>query len=118
MKETTILLSELAKGIAISSGTVTTASSVFTETVSPGAFVPPPKKRGRKATEKVTEELLEKVSTESPDGEKEKKPIFEGTMKHITLNGYFKVSVAVYSILKRNITRGVNTLLLGPTGVN
>lgn len=64
----------------------------------------------------VTKELLESVTTESSSTEEEKPHL--DRMKHITLNGYFKVSEGVYAIMKRNITRGVNTLLLGPTGVN
>ncbi len=35
----------------------------------------------------------------------------------ITLNDYFKVEEGVYRILERNIMKGTNTLLLGPTGV-
>lgn len=35
----------------------------------------------------------------------------------VTLNGYYKLPEGVYSIMHRNITKGVNTLLLGPTGV-
>lgn len=46
----------------------------------------------------------------------EKKPDFKSG-KYVTLNGYFKVSEGTLAVLKRNITRGVNTLLLGPTGV-
>lgn len=33
------------------------------------------------------------------------------------MNDYFKVEVGIYDIMKRNIKKGVNTLLLGPTGV-
>jgi hypothetical protein len=40
------------------------------------------------------------------------------TEDYIKLNGYFVVNKGVYSIIKRNILRKVNTLLLGPTGVN
>lgn len=35
----------------------------------------------------------------------------------MTLEGYFEVSVGTYTVLKRNIEKKVNTLLLGPTGV-
>lgn len=34
-----------------------------------------------------------------------------------TLNGYFKVEAGIYHLVKRNIEKQVNTLLLGPTGV-
>ena len=75
------------------------------------------KKSSKKKEEfEVTKELLESVTTESSSTEEEKPHL--DRMKHITLNGYFKVSEGVYAIMKRNITRGVNTLLLGPTGVN
>lgn len=36
---------------------------------------------------------------------------------YVTLNKYFKVELGMYKILERNINKGVNTLLLGPTGV-
>ncbi len=35
----------------------------------------------------------------------------------VTLNNYFKVELGIYKIMERNIKKGVNTLLLGPTGV-
>lgn len=61
-------------------------------------------------------ESLVKSSVISDDEKPEPKPDFNSS-KHITLNGYFKVSEGVYAILKRNIKQNVNTLLLGPTGV-
>jgi len=61
-------------------------------------------------------ESLVKSSVIPDDYKEEKKPAFSST-KHITLNGYFRVSEGVYAILKRNIRKNVNTLLLGPTGV-
>ena len=39
------------------------------------------------------------------------------TDDYIKLNGYFVVNKGIYSVIKRNILRKVNTLLLGPTGV-
>jgi nitric oxide reductase NorQ protein len=39
------------------------------------------------------------------------------TKDFITLGGVFKVSTPIYNVLKRNIEKGTNTLLLGPTGV-
>lgn len=36
---------------------------------------------------------------------------------YTTLNGYFKVQSGLLSILQRNVKKGVNTLLLGSTGV-
>ncbi len=49
--------------------------------------------------------------------EKAPKPLFTGSTNFRTLNGYFKVNEGTYAILTRNIKKGVNTLLLGPTGV-
>lgn len=63
-----------------------------------------------------TMESLVKSSVVPDDYKEEKKPAFTST-KHITLNGYFRVSEGIYAILKRNIRKNVNTLLLGPTGV-
>ena len=34
----------------------------------------------------------------------------------ITLNGFFKVHVGTYNILRRNMDKKINTLILGPTG--
>ena len=59
---------------------------------------------------------LIKASTEGKDAKPEVKPPFTST-KYVTLNGYFRVSEGIYAILKRNIVRCTNTLLLGPTGV-
>ena len=63
-----------------------------------------------------TMESLVKSSVVPDDYKEEKKPAFTST-KHIKLNGYFRVSEGIYAILKRNIRKNVNTLLLGPTGV-
>ncbi len=59
---------------------------------------------------------LIEASSPAADGKPEVKPAFNST-RYIKLNGYFRVSEGVYAILKRNIVRSVNTLLLGPTGV-
>lgn len=40
-----------------------------------------------------------------------------GLSPFVTLNGYFKLPRGIYNIMKRNILKGTNTLLLGPTGV-
>lgn len=56
------------------------------------------------------------VSSAVEDEPVEKKPPFESG-KYVTLGGYFRVDQGVYAVLKRNIQRSVNTLLLGPTGV-
>lgn len=73
----------------------------------------------KKATEPLfsAETMVEliKGSTEG-DSKPEPKPEFSSE-KHIKLNGYFMVSEGMYAVLKRNILRNVNTLLLGPTGV-
>lgn len=60
------------------------------------------------------EELVK--SSVGSDEKPEPKPEFSSE-KHIKLNGYFLVSEGMYAVLKRNIQRNVNTLLLGPTGV-
>lgn len=39
----------------------------------------------------------------------------EGT--EVTLNGYFKVELGTYEILKHNIEKNISTLLIGPTGL-
>lgn len=68
-------------------------------------------------TPELTSEKLESImdgSVEEP--EVEKKPPFESG-KYITLGGYFRVDQGVYAVMKRNIQKSVNTLLLGPTGV-
>lgn len=39
------------------------------------------------------------------------------TNEYTTLNGYFQVQKGLLSILQRNVNKGVNTLLLGSTGV-
>jgi len=46
-----------------------------------------------------------------------KKPVSINSNGTTTLNGYFKVKNGLLSVLERNIRSGVNTLLLGPTGV-
>ena len=67
-------------------------------------------------SDSLTAELVdESIGTAKPE-EPEVKPAFSSG-KFLTLNDYFKVSEGVYAILKRNIQRNVNTLLLGPTGV-
>lgn len=80
-------------------------------------------KTDRTSAKKATEPLfsaetmveLIKGSTEG-DSKPEPKPEFSSE-RHIKLNGYFMVSEGMYAVLKRNILRNVNTLLLGPTGV-
>ena len=66
---------------------------------------------------KLTAEGVESLVTSSVEEEPvEKKPPFESG-KYKTLGGYFRVDEGVYAVLKRNIQKSVNTLLLGPTGV-
>ena len=70
-------------------------------------------------TEALMEDLLKTSGGEDEKVKKmlsEKKPEFSSE-KFITLDGYFRVSEGMYAILKRNIVRNVNTLILGPTGV-
>ena len=65
----------------------------------------------------LTAEHVESLVTSAVEDEPvEKKPPFESG-KYVTLGGYFRVDQGVYAVLKRNIQRSVNTLLLGPTGV-
>lgn len=65
----------------------------------------------------LTAEKVESLVTSSVEEEPvEKKPAFESG-KYKTLGGYFRVDEGVYAVLKRNIQKSVNTLLLGPTGV-
>jgi len=66
---------------------------------------------------KLTAEGVESLVTSSVEEEPvEKKPPFISG-KYKTLGGYFRVDEGVYAVLKRNIQKSVNTLLLGPTGV-
>ena len=68
-------------------------------------------------TPTLTAEGVESLVTSAVEEEPvEKKPAFESG-KYKTLGGYFRVDEGVYAVLKRNIQKSVNTLLLGPTGV-
>lgn len=42
-------------------------------------------------------------------------PVSDGG--YVTLNGYFRLETGLYELLKRNVLKAQNTLLLGPTGV-
>jgi MoxR-like ATPase len=53
--------------------------------------------------EELLEKLAEEATTTSGD--------------YVQLNSYFFVPKPLYRIVKRNVEKGVNTLLLGPTGV-
>jgi nitric oxide reductase NorQ protein len=65
----------------------------------------------------LTAEGVESLVTSAVEEEPvEKKPPFISG-KYKTLGGYFRVDEGVYAVLKRNIQKSVNTLLLGPTGV-
>lgn len=44
-----------------------------------------------------------------------KKIVIDG--KEVTLNGYFKVELGTYEILKHNVENIVNTLIVGPSGL-
>lgn len=88
-------------------------------------FKPSKTKASRKTTTKTesptAEDAITKLASASAAGsdaeaKPEVKPAFNSS-KYVTLNGYFRVSEGVYAILKRNIIRSTNTLLLGPTGV-
>ncbi len=76
------------------------------------------KKTAAPKTPPTADDMKKLIEASGPaaDVKPEVKPAFNST-KYIKLNGYFRVSEGVYAILKRNITRSVNTLLLGPTGV-
>lgn len=94
----------------------------LSKTAAPRATAVKKKEEESPITEEPTvptvSELVELVeaSSEEKEAKPEVKPPFNSS-KYITLNKYFRVNEGVYAILKRNIVRGVNTLLLGPTGV-
>lgn len=46
-----------------------------------------------------------------------KKPKVKTEGKEVTLNGFFKVELGTYQILKHNIENKISTLLIGPTGL-
>lgn len=63
----------------------------------------------------MAEEILEISEKLTGETESPKASIESDEFK--TLGGYFKVSSGMYAIMKRNVEKRVNTLLLGPTGV-
>lgn len=64
----------------------------------------------------MTEKTVSSVESKIDLSAKEVKPEFNSG-KFVTLNKYFQVEEGLYAVMKRNLTRSVNTLLLGPTGV-
>jgi nitric oxide reductase NorQ protein len=62
------------------------------------------------------EKTIKSVESKIDLSAKEKKPEFNSG-KFVTLNKYFQVDKGLYAVLKRNIAKSANTLLLGPTGV-
>lgn len=56
------------------------------------------------------------ASAELLDSLKVKKGSIKTTKNKVVLNDYFKIEKGTFEILKRNIEKGVNTLLIGSTG--
>lgn len=79
--------------------------------------------RGRKklAESEVHNKMLELVSEELGKKKKPAKPSKDSKInisgKEVTLNGYFKIELGTFQILKHNIRNKINTLLIGPTGL-
>ncbi len=63
--------------------------------------------------------LSSTISGDEPDSKRavKKEDTALDAKAYLTLNGYFKISKGLHAIVKRNIQKKVNTLLLGPTGV-
>jgi len=70
-----------------------------------------------KAKKKIDEMKLLKIEQEKLKKEEEKKSGIEITGKEVTLNGYFKLELGTFSILKHNVKNNISTLLIGPTGL-
>lgn len=74
-------------------------------------------KAGMPLPEKDLLEAVAAITKAKEEQEARKKPKdFVRDGKVITLNDYFKVEAGTYEVLKRNIEKCVNTLLIGPTG--
>lgn len=69
----------------------------------------------KRAAKKSTTTTASKVAVKRPVTRKPKAALSTGGW--VTLDDCFKVPRGVYNILKRNIEKSVNTMLLGPTGV-
>ena len=70
------------------------------------------KPRARKALTAIEFEVGVDVIPET-----EKRENVKVNGKEVTLNGYFKVELGTYEILKHNIQNKINTLIIGPTGL-
>lgn len=62
-------------------------------------------------------ELVKEAAAEAPEPEVAPKPAFEDASSCIEIGDCFQVQTGIYKTLVRNIKSGVNTMLLGPTGV-
>ena len=78
------------------------------------AGLTPRKPRARKALTSVEIESAMGIDV-IPETAKSKKVKIVG--KEVTLNGYFKVELGTFEILKHNIQNRVSTLIIGPTGL-
>jgi len=67
---------------------------------------------GRKATTSTKTPMKAETTLEPKKASKIK---ISG--KEVTLNGYFKIELGTFSILKHNIRNNISTLLIGPTGL-
>ena len=98
------------------------ASTIFKKSAVPKRKTPTSRRpaggggRVSEVVEAVSTALASRESSKKEELIKEKKPAYTGG-KFRTINGYYKVAEGLYAVAQRNALRGVNTLLLGPTGV-
>jgi len=67
--------------------------------------------------EVITDDIVEEKATEVKPPRKSRKRSVKKDNGYLILDGYFRVEEGIFSIVKRNIEKRKNTLLLGPTGV-
>lgn len=70
--------------------------------------------KARTAGRKTAESVKAPIKAESAETKSSKIRI---SGKEVTLNGYFKIELGTFSILKHNIRNNISTLLIGPTGL-
>lgn len=98
------------------------ASTIFKKSAVPKRKTPTSRRpaggggRVSEVVEAVSTALASRESSKKEELIKEKKPAYTGG-KFRTINSYYKVAEGLYAVAQRNALRGVNTLLLGPTGV-
>jgi len=61
--------------------------------------------------------VKESAASVESEAEEKPKPVFEDAASCVEIGDCFQVQAGVYKTLVRNIKSGVNTMLLGPTGV-